>query len=253
MGATLNVPGITGTVQNLNVKLNKASTGAAFDWTTITTVAGLPSFTGAEQSAAGELVNLDVLGLLQGGAKFAVSRRDVSATVDGGAPINATLLTLWLSLEDAGDAYFLRVGAAGFGLQIDEGEVLVAALAPTLATDTRRWVAVQATGLAASLTLPLVTADLSAVSVELNRASGVGAAVIDWAAAIPGGVSVADSTGGLHTLDIEGDTFAVKGTLSNLSIAGLISGQATFELTQSSISLDTARRTSPAPSSSPSA
>ena len=93
-------------------------------------------------------------------------------------------------------------------------------------------------GLGATLTLPLVTASVANVAVQLNRASGVGASVIDWRTAVGHTISVTDSTGGTHTVDLFGDTFAVKGDITTLDIAGLISGHASFELTQSSISLD---------------
>ena len=256
------MPGITGGVQNLTVKLNQASIGAdPLDWTTVTSPpAGLPTFTGAELSAAGELVNLNILGLLTGAARFAISKQTVAANVDGTPGFStatdlqdASLVTLWISLDetapDPAGAYYLRVGVPGFGIQIDNGSLFVAALAPAAATDARRWVGVEASGLGAALSIPLVSGTISNVNVDLNKASGVGATVLDWTQDIgtwdgttftPIAVSVLDSGGVAHTIDLTNGTFAVSGQIDNLSIAGLVTAaHAEFALTQSSISLDT--------------
>ncbi|HKI92395.1 MAG TPA: hypothetical protein VJ986_08830, partial [Gaiellaceae bacterium] len=264
VAATLAVPGITAGVQNLTVKLNQASAGAdPLNWTTVTSPpAGLPTFTGAELSAAGELVNLNILGLLTGAARFAISKQTVAANVDGTAGFSpttdlqgASLVTLWLGLGDTTtdptNAYYLRVGVPGFGIQIDNGSLFVAALAPAATTDSRRWVGVEASGLGAALAVPLVSGTISNVNVALNKASGVGATVLDWTKDIgtwnattstftPIAVSVLDSGGVAHTIDLTNGTFAVSGQIDNLSIAGLVTAaHAEFALTQSSISLDT--------------
>ena len=187
VAATLSVPGITGGVENLNVRLNEATNADPLDWSTVTPApAGLPTtLSGAQLSAAGSIVDLNIFGLLTGAARFAIASRTVAADVDGTPGFsaatdlsNATLVTLWLSLDEvSGDpnVYSLAVGGPGFGLAIADGSVFVAALAPSAASDARRWIGVQASGLHASLTLPAVTAIVDAVAVDLNRASGAGA------------------------------------------------------------------------------
>ena len=122
--------------------------------------------------------------MLTGGAKFEAGRSildvDLPDTADDLA--NAQLLTFGLDLdEDVGvtdETYFLRVGSEGFALEIEDGSLavgIISAPEPTTpATDTRRWIAVQAAGLSGSLGLgELFTAVASAIDVLVNGASGV--------------------------------------------------------------------------------
>src|SRR5439155_8145581 len=186
-GSTLAVPGVTGSVQNLAVKVNKASgTGATpLDWRTAITPSPLDLF-GDVVSASGELTNLDIFGLLTGAAFFSLQRKVVDANVNGGVfdPTkgdlkSATLVTFGLSLDetnpgDPADKYSLRVGPADFGVEILNGTLAVASLAPADAADARRWIAVQAENLGATLALqPLVDARLEDVKVQINRATGL--------------------------------------------------------------------------------
>src|SRR5205814_2853556 len=162
--ATLVLPGVTGSVSNLDVTINRGSHAGALNWTSA--LAAPPvTLTADKLETSGELTGIDAFGLLSGSAFFSISRKTVDAEVDGVAGFNpaaghdligATLVTFALDLT--GPSRFLDVGGAGFGLDVDDGTALVAALAPAAAADTRRWIAVQASGLSATLTLPGVDA-----------------------------------------------------------------------------------------------
>ncbi len=82
-------------------------------------------------------------------------------------------------------------GTAGFGLTVSGGDIGIAVLeAPTPATgtDTRYWLAVNGSNLAATLSLGgFLTAAVSNVTIEINQAGGTSsasgaAAPLDWTA-----------------------------------------------------------------------
>src|SRR5207253_895645 len=78
--------------------------------------------------------------------------------------------------------------------------------------DTRRWIAVEATGLTGSLAVPSVTAAASGVHFDYNAAS-TGASRLDWAHAISGG----PLTILLQPIDLPATTaFSIGGTLDTL-------------------------------------
>ncbi|MDX6411750.1 MAG: hypothetical protein QOE91_1266, partial [Gaiellaceae bacterium] len=262
LAATLALPGVTASVSDLVVEINRAS-GTPLNWTTALdldrdgtfgdqlTVNAIPiALRAARFSVSGELTNLDVFGLLTGAAKFSVTRQVVDAEVDGTAGFNtaaghdlvgAALLTF--SLDLTGPSRFFDVGTAGFGLRVDDGIVLVAALAPSDPTDPRRWLAVQASGLVATLVLPGVTASVADVAIVVNRASG-GAQVIDWTTAIGTYDATAHTftpmtvSAGGTAITLTDDRLAVSGRITALDILGFVSGTARFELTKSAIALD---------------
>ncbi|MHB1243995.1 MAG: hypothetical protein ACYC1P_11455, partial [Gaiellaceae bacterium] len=263
VGGTLHLPGVIASVENLVIEVNRASAPvgvavAELDWADAldldrngtfgddAQVVGVTfALAGGFLRVAGDLVDLDVFGLLTGAAGFELVRDTVDADVNGDGARDlddAILITFSLSLDEApGDPVrFLRVGVDGFGLLISDGTVRIAALAPALTTDARRWVAVQADGLAASLTLPLVTASVENVSVEVNRASG-GATVLNWLTAIDldetGAFTAAPLVVYSAQIRLTTDRLAVKGDIVGLDIAGFVKGTAKFELTTGTVTI----------------
>ncbi|HSO01150.1 MAG TPA: hypothetical protein VLS46_01385, partial [Gaiellaceae bacterium] len=267
IGGTLHLPGVHAGVENLVVEVNRATGATALDWAAAldldrdgtfgddAQVVGVTfSLAGERLRVAGDLVDLDIFGLLTGEVGFELVRDTVDADVNGdgfviGTPAapspdldNAILITFSLSLDEAPgpETRFLRVGVAGFGIEIADGTIRIAALAPALETDTRRWVAVQADGLAASLTLPLVTASVENVAVEVNRASG-GGAVLDWTTTIDTDESGPFTPGPLvvygQALRLTNDRLAIKGDIVGLDIAGFVKGTAKFELTTGTVTI----------------
>ena len=93
---------------------------------------------------------LNIYNLITGSANFAMSQTTVNAKIGGTTLTGATLLTVGLSDLQAG------TGTAGFGLTVSGGDIGIAVLeAPTPATgtDTRYWLAVNGSNLAATLSL----------------------------------------------------------------------------------------------------
>jgi hypothetical protein len=109
--------------------------------------------------AAGSLVNLDILGLVQGSADFAMTRRLVKVEdPDSASTLDASLLTFALSnpMASAAVDFGITIGDADGG----SGTIGLAVVAPQATTDTRRWMAVNSRDLAMSLNLAgLVTRD----------------------------------------------------------------------------------------------
>ena len=127
---------------------------------------------------SGELQNLDIFGLVTGGADFALKSQLVDVDLDGdrnaatGEQLNDAALMMF-ALSDLD----LTVGFGGDGLQIDGGTLGLAVIkAPTPAagagTDNRSWVALSGHDLDFTLVLPGITADVDDVTLKINRASG---------------------------------------------------------------------------------
>ena len=183
-------------------------------------------------SVAGSIDNLQLLDLLSGAAKFSVASDTVDADVDGDG------------IKDLDDVKLLRLGLTELNLKIGienagftlSGSLAIVALA---ATDARRWIAVQASNVGGSLTLPDVEAILSAGKVDLNRASG-GATPLNWRTAID-----FDATAPTFTpddvlvdgtrIELTGDAFQVSGELTSIKIGRFLSGSAHFELIRKTI------------------
>src|SRR5204863_413722 len=144
---------------------------------------------------------------------------------------NASLLTVSLS------ELHLKVGTDTVGVTLDGGSVKVAVLgapAPTTpATDSRSWLAIDASEIAGSIHVgDVLTAALSHVAVQVNKASGffdadgagtgtpVNAGVLDWAT-VPG-----------SNLTLKEAKISVSGSLDTLNIADLVSGSAQFAVTK---------------------
>ena len=118
-------------------------------------------------------------------------------------------------------------------------------ISPANPTDTRKWTALQADGLGATLVLPLVSATVSAVAVKVNTATP-GAPVLDWTANVnadadstPGDPFAAVSVEVLGApISLVDDSLVVSGELTGLNIADFIFGSADFEITLSTVAVD---------------
>ena len=89
------------------------------------------------------------------------------STLDG-----ATLIQVGLSNIQA------SVVAGGFGLTVTGGDLglaIITAPTPATGTDSRYWIAVNGSGLAASLTLGGVTASVQSLDLQVNQAGGTDA------------------------------------------------------------------------------
>ena len=272
VSASLKLPGVQASVVNLALDINRAAGtlagqpapqalnwGAAIDTdeTGAFTATGVPGITQTQDKLAvsGDLVGLDVLGLLTGAAHFDLQRDIVDLDLDHNGTIDvqdATLVTFTVDLNGADK--FLQVGTDTFGLRINDGTINIAAIsakAPASpATDTRSWLAIQATGLSAVVALPAgMTAGVTGVKIEINRASGqaddgvaatpvVLAAPLDWTNAVD--KQETDTTFHADTLAVTltSDRLAVAGTLTNLNIADFLKGGADFDLTKSTVAVD---------------
>src|SRR5438309_2026716 len=180
LGANLTVPGVVADVSNLTVQVNKAQVAPnQLIWADVAdapaAIKALP--TGDSVKVEGDLANLSVASLITGSAHFTVATEIVDVT--GGPTLaNATLLTLSLS------KLLLKVGVGSFGLTIGDGtdtsaRIGIASIAPADAADTRRWLAVVSSNLSISLSLPVVSASISGVSIQANRASGT-STLLNW-------------------------------------------------------------------------
>ena len=296
LGASLNVGSLlTAELENVSLQVNQASPAVptptpVLDWTAafdidangvfgevddLLIVDGTPiELTTDKLAVAGDLATLSIAGLVNGSAHFEITKQTVDVNLDDD-PLTAeleaaTLITIGLSEIE------LSIGTADFGVAITGGAIQVAALAPKPPTitapgtpapsDARRWLAVQASGIGASLNAgDLLSAALEDVALEINQASGgldadgaTGpvlpelAVALDWTAAFDfdgdgtfGEVPEEGETDTLDLLVVDGtpitlvdDRLAVSGTLANLSIAGIITGSASFELVKSTVSID---------------
>ena len=142
-------------------------------------------FTAPLLAFGGSLTSLNIYNLITGSANFAISQTTVNAKIGGTTLTGATLLTVGLSDLQAG------TGTAGFGLTVSGGDIGIAVLEapmPATGTDTRYWLAVDGSNLAATLSLGgFLTAAVSNVTIEINQAGGTSsasgaAAPLDWTA-----------------------------------------------------------------------
>ena len=194
----------------------------------------------------GEVTDVNVFGVLHGGAKFEVASRSVDVNVDGGSfdtgggdLHNATLTTFGIDLNEASstdpETLFLTIGTSDANLTLQDGTLAVAVLAPASSSDTRQWVAVKGVGLVGVLNLGgAVTASASG-DVSINSASG-GASALDWTHAVDlddtGTTFAADPVTVLGTtIDLTSGGTTVSGSLANVDVAGILTGSAHFSVT----------------------
>ena len=241
LGATLVLPAITASVSNLAIDVNQASGGAAaIDWSTLGSDNPFTTpLVGTQLRAEGDLTNLNIFGILSGGAHVAFARQTTDVSLGGGTYLlGATLLSFGLSFDST---HTLIAGTSGLGLTINAGTLLVASIAPADTADGRRWVAVQGLGLGAAIEIPGATATVTSLDVSFNGATG-GATPINW------NTDVGTKTGSTftpvavnvlaHQVTLSGNTLSVSGDLT-LSIGGFVNiTSAHFALTRSTISLD---------------
>ncbi|HET6548786.1 MAG TPA: calcium-binding protein, partial [Solirubrobacter sp.] len=315
LGITLSIPGISATVTDGTVLLNKAS-GAKngtnnttrLDWVTDTDQNGLIDFTadgtytpdlttfvdpgtalspqnampvtvrGDVTAVAGKLRNLDVFGIITGGADFAMVSKLVDVDFDGldGTSTdrtqrldNASLITFALTNLD------LTVGVGGDGLKIGPGgtvgiATIKAPLATGGATDDRSWTAITAKDIAISLSLPGMSAGVSGVSLKINKAAGqyvsapgatpLLATALDWATddETPAALTVdQDATDGWSApstlvnpgaalpapgvelpITLRGEQLAIAGKLTGINIFDFVRGSADFEIESTTTAID---------------
>ncbi len=213
-------------------------------------------------AVGGALTFLNFFGVLTGSAGFAISMTMVDLSLSGSTTpdtnlTGATLLTLALSNVN------LTVGVSGVGLAITSGNLGIAAIMPPESSgDTGSWIAVDATGLAATFNLgSRVTASVSCVNVQINQSSVMDAqmnpvGVVDWTKDVlqqqsgppityttysvnPGSLLPGASPTNLaitYTAAMGAFT-TVSGSLTNLNVFNLITGSADFAISMSMINL----------------
>ena len=246
LSASLVLPGVTADITGLSVQVNEASGGAsALEWST---VPGHPlgtTLSGDQLSADGDLTNLSIFGILSGSAHVSFARQTVDVRLPGGVIVSgATLVSFSLGL---GGGNTLQAGVAGFGLTVTDGTLLIAAIAPAASSDARRWIAVQGNGLAATLTIPGITATVSSLDVSFNTGTG-GASAIDWTTAVgsydagsstftPSPVEVATGSSSTTQVTLTSAILSLSGHLT-LSIGTFLTLSADFVLTRTNVALD---------------
>src|SRR4029078_12676371 len=163
----------------------------------------------------GKLSSVNIAGVVSGSAGFSITKSNWSFSAGGAASEPGTLVIFTL------DSLNLAVGVTGFGLAITGGSIKVASLAPTTGTLTRRWTAVQATGVTGSISVGgAFSATVTGLQINVNSSS-VGAGAVDFT-----------TLAGISTPD---GTTEVKGQLTSVDIAGGVSGSAGFSLTKSNV------------------
>ncbi len=205
----------------------------------------------SDTSYSGSLDNVDILGLISGSVSFSISKDVVDVDLDGEITTpnddfydDATLFTFSLSSP------MLYVGKSGFGLYVTSGELGIASLK---ASDGSSWLAVLATDIGGTLTLPKVTASLDSLTVKINKGYS-GASPLDWTKAVdldkdgifseyPGNthdIIDFDSDGGTTDDQVKytADYLNIGGSLINLDIFSFVTGSAGFEFVQQPVDVD---------------
>src|SRR4029077_17272428 len=122
LSGSLNIPGVTATVANLEVKVNQFSgtATAAIDWTQTALSSTNVGLMNAILAAEGDLTSLNVFNLLSGSMHFSLSKTFVTLTSP--AVTNQPLLAFAFSQLN------LAIGTTSFGLAITSGSINAAAL-----------------------------------------------------------------------------------------------------------------------------
>ncbi|MCC6232978.1 MAG: hypothetical protein IT580_10060, partial [Verrucomicrobiales bacterium] len=219
VGGTLSIPGVSGSISHLDVRVNRAETPTgtvrALDWSQDLDLdregafgdalnpgeelPGAPDLTldlATEQiRASGSLTGLDLFGVLSGSADFAIGMDRVDVEVDGisgfapgigsGDLEAASLLTMALSIPTAGPG--LRFGVNGAGLHVASGSVAIALVTPAdSVADPRRFVALRADDVGVTLTVPGISGSVSGVSLAWNSGRDATGSIppLNWSEAI---------------------------------------------------------------------
>ena len=222
---------VTASVSGLGVTANSFTgqtaggvAATALDWNPIAGV----DLSGDATTVSGELENLDIAGLITGRAHFDLTRKSVTLTgTTDPALTNAQLMRFSLSSLE------LAVGTATAGVTLGATKFDLVTLASGLVGDTRRWLLIDAAGVTGTLTLPGITGSITGLTLQVNRASGGGAAgfaaasALDWSR-VPG-----------EGLTASGDHLSVDGELEGLDIFHLLGGQAHFSLSRTEVDVPT--------------
>ena len=185
------------------------------DWSTVTGAAHGITVPAGTTKVSGELTALTIAGVVTGHAHFDVTKSTVSFSAGGGAPESGTLLVFTLT------SLGLEVGVPGFGLSITSGTITVATLAPDAGIASRRWTAVSATGLAASISVGgTFSATVASVTLNVNQSSPSAGAV---------------NFTGLAGISTPDGTVEVKGSLTSINIANVVTGSAGFAITKADV------------------
>jgi hypothetical protein len=166
-------------------------------------------------------------GFITGRADFTLSKAPVQFKANGTTVESGVLLSIGLT------DLALKIGTDEFGVSITQGSVAVASLAPTAAGDTRRWLAVVADNVTASVNAgSLLSITVSALDVVISQQTPAGTPSLDWSAelsldndAIFNEAADALTIANL-AIDPAADTLLVSGDNATVSIAdGFITGR----------------------------
>ncbi len=218
------------------------------------------SFTNKLLALSGSLTSLNIYNLINGSANFALSQTTVNANVGGTVLTGATLLTVGLSdLQSS-------AGAGAFGVSVTSGDLGIAVLeAP--GTDSRYWLAVVGSNLAASLNLSsLVTATVSSITIQINQAGGMDASShpavpLDWTKSLDlngdgvyGGYGDTVDPGATLPSPVSmpipfttGPLLVLSGALTNLNLDNQINGSANFAIASTTVDVTGAATLTNAP------
>ena len=239
VGGTINLPGLTGTLANLNLTVNRGpqigDTTTALNWGSLTSDP-LPSGFSTQPivQVSGEMTSVTLLGIFTTSADFSFAIQPANVQLGASNLTGATLITVGLNTLVAGST----TGGAAIGIAAIEPPT------PSSGTDSRYWIAVYATGLSAGFALgSSVAAAVGGVTVQVNQAGGqaadgTAASPIDWATAVGlnGDSHYGDSvTAGTIPIDFPGPVDSVSGMLTNLNLFNVITGTASFSLSLASV------------------
>ena len=265
---------LTGLSVSINVAggANASGPATAFDWASEfspeinpgTNLSAMPALNIALAaggfSLSGSLASLSIANLINESwtgmsvPGFSLSESTVDVAFAGGGTPDLTDASLFeIGLTNIS----VSTGSSSFGVELSSGSLGIAVLepaAPATGTDSRYWLAISASGLAASLTLGgagAVSASVSNAMLAINSSggaspSGVAASPLDWAADIS--VDGGQTYGSANEPVVEGQTInfatgqlSLSGSLTNLNIFNVLTssavnfalGSTTVGLTQS--------------------
>jgi hypothetical protein len=214
---------LTATVDQVNVVVNRGTGAAPLNWAAVLgtdTPPAVATVSGSLTQISGRVVDVDLAGFVHGSAtQVTLTLRTVSNTTL--ALTDATLLELAVTGLD------VTLGVSGFGVELG-GNIAIESLGATGVGDTRKWLAVDGSSLTATLNLSPITASVTGGKLQLNQSSGLSAAGIaagtirDWESAV----------GAAHrfAFTVDGPFAIVSGSLTNLDLAGLVTGSADFSV-----------------------
>ncbi|MFK7942056.1 MAG: LEPR-XLL domain-containing protein, partial [Paracoccaceae bacterium] len=235
------------TLTDAELLFNGASgVGASqIDWTVGGDVPVFEGLTDTVNLQVSGTTSIGIADFISGSASFALTSQEVDADLTGNGVADltdASLLTLGLSALD------LSIGSGDLLIDLSDGSLGIAILAPAVGTptDTRSFVAVAASIASATLSAPQVNANVTGLSVSINLASGdlngTDAAPLDWTTAIDTGAGFGaqiDPSGSGDVITLDAAALEVAGTLTALSVGNLLSvTNGAFSVTQTQVDVD---------------